>query len=83
MEERRLTLISPATATHKPRITNVRNLIKAGFKPFNLEELSLIPTDCTYNPRVVNFKTSAMTIIHATAMKNGVGIGIPGINPPK
>ena len=24
-----------------------------------------------------------MTIMQATAMKNGVGIGIPGMNPPK
>ena len=39
MEESRLTLISPATATHKPRITNVKNLMNAGFKPFNFEEL--------------------------------------------
>ena len=38
MEDRRLTLISAATATHSPRITKVRNLINVGFSPFNLEE---------------------------------------------
>ena len=35
MEDRRLTLISAATATHSPRITKVRNLINVGFSPFN------------------------------------------------
>ena len=83
MEEIRLTLISPATATQSPKITKLKNLINAGFRPFNLEECSLIPTACVYNLRFVNFMTNAITIIHATAMKNGVGIGIPGINPPK
>ena len=83
MDDKRLTLISPATATHNPRITKVINLINAGFNPFNLEELSLIPTACVYNPRLVNFKTRAMMIIQITAIKNGVGIGTPGINPPK
>ena len=79
MEEIRLTLINAATAPHTPRITKVRNLMKAGFKPFNREELSLIPTDCVYNPKVVNFNTNQTKIMHATAIRNGVGIGIPQI----
>ena len=58
-------------------------ILVAGFNPFNREELSLIPTACVYKPRLVNFITSPITIIHATAIKNGVGIGIPGIKPPK
>ena len=74
--------MSPATATQSPRITKVRNLINAGFKPFSLEELSLIPTACVYSPRFVNFKTNTVTRIHAAAMKTGVGIGIPGMKPP-
>ena len=82
MEERRLTLIRPATATHKPRITKAKNLMTAGFNPFNLEEFSLIPTVCVYNPRFVNRNTSEMTITHAIAIKNGDGIGMPGIKPP-
>ena len=81
--EIRLTLISAATATQSPKITKLKNLINAGFNPFNREELSLIPTACVYKPRLVNFITSPITIIHATAIKNGVGIGIPGIKPPK
>ena len=83
MEDRRLTLISAATATHNPRITNVRNLMKAGFRPLSLEEFSLIPTDWVYSPNVVNFNTRKITSTQAAAMKNGVGMGIPGINPPK
>ena len=82
MEDKRLTLMSPATATQSPRITKVRNLINAGFKPFSLEELSLIPTAYVYSPRFVNFKTNTVTRIHAAAMKTGVGIGIPGMKPP-
>ena len=77
MEEIRLTLISPATATQSPKITKLKNLINAGFRPFNLEECSLIPTACVYNLRFVNFMASAITIIHATAMKNGVLAGYP------
>ena len=83
MEDKRLTLISAATATQSPRITKDKNLINAGFKPFNLEDFSLIPTACVYSPSVVNFSTRAIMIMQITAMKNGVGIGIPGINPPK
>ena len=43
MEDRRLTLISPTTATHSPSSTKEKNLMNAGFKPFNLDELALIP----------------------------------------
>ena len=56
--------------------------MNAGFKPFNLEELSLIPTACVYRPRVVKRSTNAIIIMHPNAMKIGVGMGIPGKNPP-
>ena len=75
--------MSAATATQRPRITKLKNLMNAGFNPFKRDELSLMPTACVYNPRFVNFITSAITMTHANAIKNGVGIGIPGINPPK
>ena len=78
----RLTLIKPQTATHAPRITKVINFTSLGLIPFNLEELSLMPTAWEYKPSVVKRSTNAIAIIHATAIKNGVGIGMPGINPP-
>ena len=40
-------------------------------------------TACVYRPRFVNLRISAITIIHAITMNTVVGIGIPGITPPK
>ena len=75
-------MISPTTATHSPRITKEINLINAGFRPFSLEELALIPTACVYNPRFVYFSANAVSSTQISIMNTGVGIGIPGINPP-
>ena len=57
--------------------------MKAGFRPFSLDEFSLIPTASVYSLRFVKRSTNAITITQIIAIKNGVGIGIPGINPPK
>ena len=53
-----------------------------GLIPLSLDELSLIPTACVYNPKFVNLRTSAIIMIHAIAINTVVGTGIPGMNPP-
>ena len=53
-----------------------------GFRPFSLEELALIPTACVYNPRFVYFSANAVSSTQISIMNTGVGIRIPGINPP-
>ena len=59
--------------------------LAADFKQFlsSREEDELIPTDCAYSLKLVNFRTKAIIPMQIAVMNTGVGTGIPGMKLPK